>query len=60
MDIQKLPFLTEEEVKKEVNTALETMAAGGGYVFAASHNILPDTLGENIYAAYKTAAERRN
>ena len=35
------------------------MAPGGGYVFAASHNILPETSGEKTDAAYLAAVEKR-
>jgi uroporphyrinogen decarboxylase len=59
IDIQKLPAMTIEEVKREVSSALEIMAPGGGYVFAATHNILPDTSGENIYTVYTTAVQNR-
>jgi uroporphyrinogen decarboxylase len=59
IDIQRLPSMTLEEIRKEVEAALEVMAPGGGYVFAASHNILPDTAVENIYTAYMTAVANR-
>jgi len=57
IDIQRFPTMSIEEVKREVTAALEIMAPGGGYVFAASHNILPDTSGESIYTAFMTAIE---
>lgn len=60
IDIQILPFMKTEEIEKEVTKVMELMAPGGGYVFAASHNILPDTSGENIYTAYQTANQRRS
>jgi uroporphyrinogen decarboxylase len=59
IDIQKLPFMTLEEVEKSVKHSLEVMAPGGGYVFAATHNILPETPGEKIQAAYLTAVRSR-
>ena len=57
IDIQRFPSMSIEEVRREVAAALEIMAPGGGYVFAASHNILPDTSGESIYTAFMTAIE---
>jgi uroporphyrinogen decarboxylase len=59
IDIQKLPFMTLEEVEMAVRHSLEVMAPGGGYVFAATHNILPETPGEKIHAAYMTAVRSR-
>jgi hypothetical protein len=35
------------------------MSPGGGYVFAATHNILPETPGEKTYTAYMAAARYR-
>ena len=61
IDIQKLPFMVNlEDVKKMVIDAINIMAPGGGYVFAGTHNILPETSGEKIYTAYMTAVENRN
>ena len=59
IDIQRLPSMSPGEIRDEVSRALEIMAPGGGYVFAASHNILPDTAGDSIYTAYMTAVECR-
>lgn len=59
IDIQNLPFLKKDEIYKHVKKAMEIMAPGGGYVFSASHNILPDTSGENIHAAFMAAVEFR-
>jgi len=59
IDIQKLPWLTTEEIKDEIKKALDIWMPGGGYVFAATHNILPETEGEQTYTAYMTAVENR-
>jgi uroporphyrinogen decarboxylase len=59
IDIQRLPSLTLAEIRDEVARAIEIMAPGGGYVFAASHNILPETSGEKTDAAYLAAVEKR-
>lgn len=61
IDIQKLPLLEDlKDVKKMVIDAINIMAPGGGYVFAGTHNILPETPGEKIYTAYMTAVENRD
>ena len=59
IDIQKLPFMTLEEVEKAVGHSLDVMAPGGGYVFAATHNILPEIYGEKIHTAYMAAVSMR-
>ena len=59
IDIQRLPFLTVAEIREEVAKAIDIMAPGGGYVFAASHNILPETSGEKTDAAYLAAVKAR-
>jgi uroporphyrinogen decarboxylase len=59
IDIQRLPSLTVAEIRDEVARAIDIMAPGGGYVFAASHNILPETSGEKTDAVYMAAVEAR-
>ena len=59
IDIQRLPSLTIAAIRDEVARAIEIMAPGGGYVFAASHNILPETSGEKTDAAYLAAVASR-
>jgi uroporphyrinogen decarboxylase len=60
INIQKMPYLSKEEIERDVKEALEIMAPGGGYVFAATHNILPDAEGEKTYAAYMAAIKNRS
>jgi len=60
IDIQKFPWLSEDEIKEEVKRVLDIWMPGGGYVFAATHNILPETKGEQTYTAYITAVENRD
>lgn len=60
IDIQKLPWLSKQEIKDEIKRVLDIWMPGGGYVFAATHNILPETKGEQTYTAYMTAVENRN
>ncbi len=45
------------EVKRHVLKRLETFAPGGGFVFAAVHNILPDVPPENIVAMFEAVRE---
>jgi len=58
VDTQKtLPFGTPEEVREEVEERLRILGEGGGYVFAAVHNVQQRTPPENILAAFDTALE---
>ncbi len=43
---------TPEEVRRHVLERLETFSPGGGFVFNAVHNILPEVRPENIVAMY--------
>jgi len=60
IDIQKLPSMSVQQIEDHVKEVIETMAEGGGYVFAGTHNILPETPGEKTYAAYMTAVRNRD
>lgn len=56
VDTQKiLPFGTPEEVSDEVKRCIDMLAPGGGFVFAAVHNITNGVPLENILAAFRTA-----
>lgn len=56
IDTQKtLPFGTPEEVADEVKRRIDDLAPGGGFVFAAVHNIQADVPPRNIVAAFETA-----
>jgi len=61
VDTQRvLPYGTPEEVKAEVKSRINDLAAGGGYVFSTVHNIQSDVPPENIVAmleAYQEMAE---
>lgn len=58
VDTQKtLPFGTPEQVTDEVKRCIDDLASGGGFVFAAVHNIQEGVPVENILAAFRTAAE---
>jgi len=50
---QVLPYGTPEQVRDEVVKNIEAFKPGGGYVFAAVHNIQPDVPIENIMAMFE-------
>ncbi len=50
-----LPFGTREEVVDEVKRRIDDLAPGGGFVFAAVHNIQALVPPENIVTAFDTA-----
>ena len=52
---QVLPFGTPNDVIEEVKMRIHDLAAGGGYVLAAVHNVQPDVSAENIVAMYDAA-----
>ncbi len=53
VDIQHtLPFATPKEVGDEVKRHIEDLAPGGGFVFAATQAIQPETPPENIMAMW--------
>ena len=52
-----LPFGSLEEVRRQVQERVQLLGPGGGYVFAAIHNIQADIPPEKILAVYETAAQ---
>lgn len=52
---QTLPFGTPEQVSDEVKRCIDTLAPGGGFVYATVHNITEGVPLENILAAFRTA-----
>jgi uroporphyrinogen decarboxylase len=52
-----LPFGKPQEVADEVKRRIDDLAPGGGFVFAAVHNIQAFVPPENIIAAFDTALE---
>jgi uroporphyrinogen decarboxylase len=59
LDCQKtLPYGSPEEVASEVRRHVETLAPGGGYVFAPVHNIQAGVPPENIVAMFDAAQSR--
>ena len=52
-----LPRGTPEDVRREVFKRVGDLSPGGGYVFAAVHNIQPDVPPENVLATYEALDE---
>jgi uroporphyrinogen decarboxylase len=58
VDVQRLlPFGTVDEVRQGVKDLIKTLGPGGGFLFATSHNIEPDTPVENIVALFDAVHE---
>jgi uroporphyrinogen decarboxylase len=58
VDVQRLlPFGTEDDIRQGVKDLIKSLAPGGGYLFATSHNIEPDTPPGNIIAMFDAAHE---
>ena len=54
---QTLPFGTPDEVRREVRERIRIFGPGGGFVFAAVHNLQACTPVENILAMFETVRE---
>lgn len=50
-----LPNGTQESVTRAVNDLLDVMQPGGGYIFAAAHNLQADVPPENIITMFRAA-----
>ncbi len=58
LDIQKLlPQGTVDQIREGAKKLIQEYSRGGGFIFATSHNIEPDTPPENIVAAFDAAYE---
>jgi len=58
VDTQRtLPFGTPDEVRREVRERIKIFGPGGGFVFAAVHNIQACTPVENVLAMFETVRE---
>jgi uroporphyrinogen decarboxylase len=45
------------DVAEEVKKRIQQLGPNGGYILAASHNILPEVAGENIIEMFRSARE---
>ncbi len=54
-----LPKGTPEEVRDHVRHNIETLAPGGGFVFATAHNMLGDVPPQNVEAMFEAIDEYR-
>jgi len=54
---QTLPFGSVDDVRRQVQNAIETLAPGGGYILSTAHNIQADTPIENMEAMLTAARE---
>ncbi len=52
-----LPHGTSTEVRDEVKRRIDDLAPGGGFIFAAVHNIQADVPPENIMAMWEVLQE---
>jgi uroporphyrinogen decarboxylase len=58
VDTQRvLPFGSPQDVADEVKRRIDDLATGGGFIFAAVHNIQAMVPPENIVAAFDTALQ---
>jgi uroporphyrinogen decarboxylase len=54
IDVQQmLPVASPQTIEDEVKRRIEDLAPGGGFIFAATQTIQPDTPPENIMAMGK-------
>ncbi len=56
---QSLPFLTVEEVRKEVVRTIEQLGEDGGYICGPDHHVKPDVPLQNVITLFKTARSFR-
>ena len=60
VDVQQfLPFASRQEIETDIKRTVDIMAPGGGFVFAACHNIQADVTPDRIDAVYSAALRRR-
>lgn len=61
VDTQKiLPFGSQEEITNQIEQQMNIFSPGGGFVFAAVHNIQANVPTENIIKLFETAIKFRN
>jgi uroporphyrinogen-III decarboxylase len=60
VDTQRtLPFGTPEEIRRQVSDRMRIFGKGGGFVFAAIHNIQAGVPVENLLALFESVREYR-
>lgn len=52
---QLLPYGTKQSIEEGVHAAIEVLGKGGGYIFAAAHNIQEDVPPENVVYMFQAA-----
>ena len=57
LELNHLTRGTTDEVRSEVKRRIDDLAPGGGFIFAAVHNIQPDVPPENIMAMWEALQE---
>ena len=61
VDTQKiLPFGSHKEVSDQIEQQINIFSPGGGFIFAAVHNIQANVPTENIIKLFETAILHRN
>jgi len=61
VDTQKvMPFGTPAEISNQIEQQINIFSPGGGFVFAAVHNIQANVPTENIIKLFETAIKHRN
>jgi len=55
VNTQRLPLISPEEVKKEVQKCIETLGEGGGYICGPDHTVNMDVPPENTVAMFEMA-----
>jgi uroporphyrinogen decarboxylase len=59
IDTQKLPFLSPDQTREMVKKTIRILGKGGGYIIAASQEIMNDVPISNIKALVETIREER-
>jgi uroporphyrinogen decarboxylase len=55
VNTQRLPFVQPEEIEAEVTQVIETLGAGGGYIYGPDHHIKPDVPVANALVLFDAA-----
>ena len=59
VNTQRLPFITPEEVRAEVQRCIGVLGRGGGYICGPDHHIKPDVPPQNAVALFDAARTYR-